>query len=160
METAADRLKRARIDAGFETAEAAALALGVNKFTYTQHENGIRGLPKGKAPIYARRFKVSAEWLLFGKGWDKAPDISGGVGGPWQPRAEIMETIVEVALMPFPKARVSAVDLPVFAHAVTEAVKYVATDPTRADKSGFRDAVEAIVETSVRSYKQPNGQAA
>lgn len=160
METAGDRLRKARIDAGFETIEAAAQALGVNRFTYGQHENGIRGVPKSKAPLYARRYKVSAEWLLYGKGPERLPEVEGGAGGPWQPRADVIETIVGIALLPFPKARVSADDLPIFAHAVTEAVKYVATDPARAGKPGFRDAVEAIVETAVRSYRPSSGQAA
>ncbi len=159
-DTPGERLKEARIKAGFGTVAEAAKALGVNPNTYVQHENGIRGVPKTKAPLYARRFKVAVDWLLYGSGSSEAPMVSGGAGGSWQPRADIMESIVAVALLPFPRARVSANDLPIFAHAVTEAVKYVATDPTRADKPGFRDAVEAIVETAVRSYRPPNGQAA
>lgn len=68
MDTPGDRLKAARVAAGYSSAAEAAEAMGLANATYTQHENGIRGIPKDKAPIYARRFKVSEEWLLYGKG--------------------------------------------------------------------------------------------
>lgn len=63
-----ERLKRAREDAGYADAVTAAAALGANKFTYGQHENGTRGFKRDTAAAYARRFKVSLEWLLTGKG--------------------------------------------------------------------------------------------
>jgi len=68
MDNPADRLRRARVAAGFETAAAAAAALGVSQATYSQHENGIRGFPASKAEKYARRFRVTPEWLLYGRG--------------------------------------------------------------------------------------------
>lgn len=67
-DTPAARLKKAREDAGYSSASAAAEALGVPLATYTQHENGRRGIPRDAAPQYARRFKVPEEWLLYGKG--------------------------------------------------------------------------------------------
>lgn len=39
--------------------------------TYLAHENGSRGLTAKKAALYARRFKVAEQWLLYGVG--KAP---------------------------------------------------------------------------------------
>ena len=68
MDSPSNRLKKAREVAGFESAPAAARALGVNVTTYAHHENGTRGFKKDSAQQYARRFKVSAEWLLFGRG--------------------------------------------------------------------------------------------
>src|SRR5689334_5674002 len=69
-----ERLKQARIAAGFKSARAAAEALGVPTATYTQHENGRRGIGR-EADVYVRRFKVSLDWLMFGKG--AAPVFSG-----------------------------------------------------------------------------------
>jgi phage repressor protein C with HTH and peptisase S24 domain len=66
--TQADRLKDARVRAGYETAKQAAEALGVPVTTYVSHENGQRGYPASKAHKYAKFFRVSPEWLLFGKG--------------------------------------------------------------------------------------------
>ncbi|MBB4063648.1 XRE family transcriptional regulator [Gellertiella hungarica] len=63
------RLKAARERAGFKTARAAAESLGVTYSTYAQHENGTRGITR-EAELYARRFKVSLDWLLRGKGSD------------------------------------------------------------------------------------------
>jgi len=63
-----DRLKHAREAAGYESARAAADAIGIPAATYTQHENGIRGLPAGKARLYAHAFAVTPEWLLYGRG--------------------------------------------------------------------------------------------
>ncbi len=60
------RLKEARKRAGFRTAKEAAESLGVAYPTYSQHENGTRGILR-EAELYARRFKVSLDWLLRGK---------------------------------------------------------------------------------------------
>jgi transcriptional regulator with XRE-family HTH domain len=67
MESAGERLKQARIKAGFASAAAAAEAMGVKEATYAQHENGLRGYPAMRAERYARRFKVEACWLLYGR---------------------------------------------------------------------------------------------
>jgi transcriptional regulator with XRE-family HTH domain len=76
MDTPADRLKLARERAGFSSAREAAQAMDLSYDTYAQHESGIRGYPAKKAEIYARRFRVSAEWLLFGKGDEPAADAT------------------------------------------------------------------------------------
>lgn len=68
MVTPNERLKIAREKAGYDTAKLAAESMGVPVSTYIQHENGIRGFPAKRAPQYARKFKVSEEWLLYGKG--------------------------------------------------------------------------------------------
>jgi len=68
MSTTADRLRQARVAAGFDSAGDAAAALGVSAATYRQHENGTRGYPASKAEHYARRFRVTPEWLLYGRG--------------------------------------------------------------------------------------------
>lgn len=72
MTTPGERLRFAREKAGYETAVAAAEALAMRPSTYIGHENGGRGIPRDRAPIYARKFKVTEEWLLYGKG-----DIAG-----------------------------------------------------------------------------------
>jgi transcriptional regulator with XRE-family HTH domain len=63
-----ERLAAARKEAGFDTVRAAADALGVKEPTYGQHENGTRGFKRDAADRYARKFHVSLEWLLTGKG--------------------------------------------------------------------------------------------
>jgi SOS-response transcriptional repressor LexA len=69
----ADRLRTAREAAGFDTAKAAADAIGIPVATYTQHENATRGLPAGKARLYAKAFATTPEWLLYGRGPAEAP---------------------------------------------------------------------------------------
>ena len=92
-----DRLRKVREDAGFATAKDAAEAMGVSYFTYAQHENGTRGFPYAKAALYARKFKVSTEWIMTGKS-SGAPDsekiaeipIIGRVSaGTWMPYDEL-----------------------------------------------------------------------
>lgn len=79
----ADRLKTARIRAGYKTAQEAAAALGVSYSTYAGHENGSRGLGRA-GPRYAKRFKVSLDWLLRGEGSGPAPSSESAnvVPGP------------------------------------------------------------------------------
>lgn len=71
MSDPAERLRIARLRAGYETGKDAAEALGIPVSTYLGHENGSRGYPAKKAAFYARRYKVSEQWLLWGVG--KAP---------------------------------------------------------------------------------------
>lgn len=75
----ADRLRVAREAAGFDTAKAAADAIGIPTATYTQHENGTRGLPAGKARLYAHVFATTPEWLLYGRGGAEAKLVDAGL---------------------------------------------------------------------------------
>jgi SOS-response transcriptional repressor LexA len=68
MGTPADRLKDARIKAGYATAKSAAEGMGVTVSTYIQHESGARGFPASRAARYAKFFRVAPEWLLYGRG--------------------------------------------------------------------------------------------
>lgn len=63
-----DRLKQARLKAGYENAVDAARAYGWGVSTYVSHENGTRGLKPRVADRYAKAFRVAAEWILFDKG--------------------------------------------------------------------------------------------
>ena len=71
MNDPAERLKIARLRAGFDTAKEAAESLGFPVSTYIGHENGSRGYSAKRAFTYARKFKVPEQWLLYGTG--KAP---------------------------------------------------------------------------------------
>ncbi len=62
--------------AGFKTAREAADSLGMKYATYTQHENGTRGILR-EADLYARRFKVSLDWLLRGRASGADQGIDG-----------------------------------------------------------------------------------
>lgn len=68
METMAERLKEVRSRAGYSSAREAAEAMGVKVPTYAQHENGIRNFPRDAATRYARFFRTTPEWLLYGRG--------------------------------------------------------------------------------------------
>lgn len=62
------RLARARKHAGYETVADAARSLGIKYPTYASHENGSAGIRHPVAEKYARKFRVSLEWLLTGRG--------------------------------------------------------------------------------------------
>ena len=72
MDTQGKRLRSARMAAGITSASAAARDLGVKISTYNSHERagepGARGYDADDAKRYARRFGVSASWLLTGEG--------------------------------------------------------------------------------------------
>lgn len=67
-ETLADRLVKARQYANFENAAEAAAALNVPYPTYAGHENGSSGFRAKSGEVYARRFRVSFDWLMTGRG--------------------------------------------------------------------------------------------
>lgn len=62
-----DRLRQARIDAGYEHAQDAAEAFGWSPVTYRSHEAGERGIRKPVAEKYARALRVSFDWLYLGR---------------------------------------------------------------------------------------------
>lgn len=63
----AERLRQARQNAGFESAAEAARRHGWSVPTYSGHENGSRGFTADTAQDYARAFRVSPSWLLYGQ---------------------------------------------------------------------------------------------
>ena len=77
----AARLKSAR-ERHYETAVEAARSHGWTPSTYLGHENGSRGFKDSTAVSYARAFKVSPEWLAFGRGKPntRTVRIAGKVG--------------------------------------------------------------------------------
>ncbi|MCK7611992.1 helix-turn-helix domain-containing protein [Roseibium sediminicola] len=62
-----ERLKKARIDAGYSTASDAARALDVKIATYSHHESGDRDFKDDAGRRYARRFGVDFVWLMHGE---------------------------------------------------------------------------------------------
>jgi SOS-response transcriptional repressor LexA len=72
----AERLKKARKEAGYRSASAAAEALGISYPTYATHENGTRTPKARDLHLYAKRFKVAQSWLLDGKEGSATSDLS------------------------------------------------------------------------------------
>lgn len=68
MSDVSERLITARKNAGYASAADAARALGVKPSTYFSHENGSIGLRAVVAEKYARKFRVSLDWLLSNRG--------------------------------------------------------------------------------------------
>ncbi len=68
-----DRLQKARREAGYDNAVDAARAFGWGQSTYISHENGTRGLKPPVAEKYAKAFRVTPEWLLYGSKGKKTP---------------------------------------------------------------------------------------
>lgn len=67
MSEANNRLREARLKAGFKTAKDAALKWRVNANTLTSHENGNRPLSREAAVLYAAKLGVTPGWLLYGE---------------------------------------------------------------------------------------------
>ncbi len=67
MSTPSERLKQARLAAGYPTAKEASARVGVAYYSYAQHENGTRGIRPESAELYARAFNVEPEWILYNR---------------------------------------------------------------------------------------------
>jgi phage repressor protein C with HTH and peptisase S24 domain len=77
----AARLRRARLDAGFSSAQAAAEAFGWAAAAYRHHENGTRGFDFATAQRYGRAYRVQAAWLMGeAVSVSKAPELPPVVG--------------------------------------------------------------------------------
>lgn len=68
----AERLRRARIAAGFEKAAQAARRLGLRPSTYVAHENGQNDFDLTAATTYGKLYGVRPLWLLSGEEPQKA----------------------------------------------------------------------------------------
>ena len=80
MESPADRLRQSRIDAGHDSASAAARALGLKEAAYRHHENGTRVFGADAAKRYAKAFRVDADFLLWGLGGKTTIPVIGYIG--------------------------------------------------------------------------------
>ncbi len=67
MTTAAERLIKARTDAGYSNARQAAEANGWPYMSYYTHETGRRDISVDAARRYAEAYGVDAAWLLLGE---------------------------------------------------------------------------------------------
>lgn len=67
MDSMAERLKKARSDAGYASAVDAVRAFGWTPSTYYGHENGRANISRSAAIRYAKAFKIDPAWLLYGK---------------------------------------------------------------------------------------------
>lgn len=91
MQGSSERLRDARVNAGWRSAQSAAEAFGWTISTYRSHENGARGFDVQDAKRYARAFKVNPGWLL---GLDK---IEPPKPAPAPLAANMVEVIGSVA---------------------------------------------------------------
>lgn len=66
MDTMNSRLRHARIQAGFQSARAAALRHGWSTSTYAAHENGQNGFDAKTALTYAKAFGADPGWIVIG----------------------------------------------------------------------------------------------
>jgi transcriptional regulator with XRE-family HTH domain len=64
----AQRLRRARIHAGFDRATEAVRKFGWNYSRYMNYENGERALPPKQAILFASAFGVTVDYIYFGNG--------------------------------------------------------------------------------------------
>lgn len=136
MNTSNQRLRKAREKAGFGTAKDAAIAMGIPVSTYLGHENGHRGIPRDRAPHYARKFKVTEEWLLFGKGEsDLDPAIPDGA-----------EQVVQVPLLG---------DVP--AGPVREAIQQSSGFVLASESDAPKDSYALRVSGESMNVRAPNG---
>lgn len=74
MEEIAARLKLARAEKGFTTAQAAVDAFGFVRSTYYSHEGSSRGIPLEEVVRYAKAYGVTPEWIQFGDDDAKMPE--------------------------------------------------------------------------------------
>lgn len=90
LDTTTDRLKWAQTNAGFDTHQAAATALGIARSRYTNWCNGYQELSKDGAALVAKKFNVSAGWLLFGDTEDVRDVITSDDAEPQHPHGDVI----------------------------------------------------------------------
>lgn len=177
MTTMGERLQQVRKAAGYSSAKLAAESMGVSVPTYIQHENGTRNFPATRAQRYAKFFRSTPEWLLYGReigdrtaAAQLGPQIpiQGEVAaGVWRERMEYdeseWETFTGAPQVDAPlnnrfglRVEGDSMDLLYPPGTVLECVRYWGDDPI---PNGKRVIVQRIsddgtVETTVKEYQQ------
>lgn len=67
METMGERLRSARVKAGYGSGSEAARKLGMSPSTYLAHENGQNDFDIEQARIYGKKFSADPFWLITGE---------------------------------------------------------------------------------------------
>ncbi len=68
LRSIADRLRRARVAAGFERASDAVRRFGWSYSRYMNYENGERAVPPKQAVLFAAAYGITVDYIYFGKG--------------------------------------------------------------------------------------------
>lgn len=118
MDKPNERLRQARLAAGYDSARAAARAFGWNEETYKAHESGARGLRQPVAKRYADALRITLAWLLLGEGEGPRRGSRPEVKEP--SRAEMMPLAPQPAFTPImaPPRNHDAAHLPVYGNIV------------------------------------------
>ncbi len=169
MSDSAKRLKDIREKRGYSSAKGAAEAMGVSVATYVQHESGVRGYPSTRAERYAKFFRTTPEWLLYGRQTSPAPlgpglYVKGAVAaGVWRdaeewPQEE-WETFTGRADVIAPnnmrfglRVEGTSMDLVYPPGTILECIKYFGDEPIAngrrviVERHRFGDGVEATVK--------------
>lgn len=177
MESPAERLKAAREKSGYESAKGAAEAMGVAVPTYVQHENGSRGYPASRAARYARFFRTTPEWLLYGR--EATENLQAAQLGPQLPiQGEVAAGVWREA-MEYPqeewtfftgspdvrapiqqrfglKVVGNSMDIPYPPGTIIECVRYWGNEPIPNGKRVVvqRTSINGDIETTVKEYQR------
>lgn len=96
-----DRLKFARLAAGFETATQFSEKFGIPQPTYANHETGKRGLRLSTAERYAGFLaNCDSAWLLTGRGMEPRPGGNVNVSRVIWGRPDVLGEIVASGAVP------------------------------------------------------------
>jgi phage repressor protein C with HTH and peptisase S24 domain len=150
--TTGERLKEARIAAGYRSGAAAARALGEHPQNVADHEADRRGLTPEKAAGYARLYKVDVAQLLFGEGHASSSGVTGNdnvrmVGVIGEVRAGAFAEIPDEQPAPWEFVPVS---LPEYARASLYALYVVGRSMDRFYPDGSAVVVCPTAEAGIR----------
>lgn len=128
-----ERLRDAWKKAGYSSAAEAARALDMTVSTFVSHQNGTRDFNEQDAARYARKFRVSVEWLFFGSGdasfklrQDAMPVVGEVRAGAW----------LEIDGEPTPDEYLPITSDPAWGHAPQFALKVVGTSMNKVSTPG------------------------
>lgn len=88
-----ERLRWLRKRAGFDDATAAARRYNWNENTYRSHENGSRQISRKAAAKYAKPYKTTAAWILYGEGALTSP-VDPEIATLWDNLAPEQQSVV------------------------------------------------------------------
>lgn len=147
-----DRLKAARIAAGYRTAAEAARALNEHPQNVRDQEADRRGLSPEKAAVYAKGYGVDAAYLLFGDGHASSSGVADNdnvrmVGIIGEVRAGAFQEIPDEEPAPFEYVPVS---LPEYQRAHLYALLVVGRSMDRHYPDGSAVVVCPTAEAGIR----------
>lgn len=154
----AERLRKAREDAGFDSAADAARNFGWKAAAYRHHENGTRNFGIEEAKKYGRAFRINPLSLLGLEKFIDGKAEASEAPQPYVPSSDALADVLAVVLRVDAADPVKRAELRIAARGVSAGIRWLAKEPARQDDPDYLAMVRTAVAEAIESASLETSQ--